>query len=186
MTAADSQQDSIEQVIAELRAWARGECVLHQEFEEICARLAALAAQQQAEREMLQNNIEALERSMSEVAAAFDERNEACAAAERELEALEIVRGLHRGACQELQLANAATLRERERAEAAERKLAGLIAASKQATKSDGGLRYESDDDDIGSHACCLVLSYKEHAADCWVPKLRAAIDAAREQARHG
>lgn len=31
----------------------------------------------------------------------------------------------------------------------------------------DGGVRYEGDDDDVGTRACCRVASYKPHAADC-------------------
>jgi hypothetical protein len=53
-----------------------------------------------------------------------------------------------------------------------------LLAAAKLALESDGGLRYEDDDDDCGSHACCLVRSYKPHKPDCWVPRLRDAIAA--------
>lgn len=58
---------------------------------------------------------------------------------------------------------------------------AELLAAAKAAVVDDGGLRYEGDDDDCGSHACCLVVSYKPHAPDCWVPRLRAAIEAAEK-----
>lgn len=56
-----------------------------------------------------------------------------------------------------------------------------LIAAAEKALEGEGGFRYENDDDDCGSHACCLVASYKPHAADCWVPRLRAAVAAAKE-----
>lgn len=30
-----------------------------------------------------------------------------------------------------------------------------------------GGLQYEGPDDDVGTRACCYVLSYKPHASDC-------------------
>lgn len=55
-------------------------------------------------------------------------------------------------------------------------RIAELIAAAKLALADDGGLRYEGEDDDCGSHACCLVAGYKDHAVDCWVPRLRAAV----------
>ena len=51
-----------------------------------------------------------------------------------------------------------------------------LIAAGKGALENDGGTRYEGEDDEIGSHACCLELSFKPHAADCWVSRLQKAI----------
>lgn len=39
--------------------------------------------------------------------------------------------------------------------------------AFKALREFDGGVRYEGDDDDVGTRACCRVASYKPHAADC-------------------
>lgn len=51
-----------------------------------------------------------------------------------------------------------------------------LVAAARAAEQADGGLRYEHEEDEIGSRACCHVLSYKDHEPDCYVMKLRAAL----------
>jgi hypothetical protein len=59
--------------------------------------------------------------------------------------------------------------------------LTELIRAAKDALESDGGYRYEDADDEIGAHACCHQISYKSHADDCWVPRLRAAVAKAEQ-----
>lgn len=56
-----------------------------------------------------------------------------------------------------------------------------LLAAAKEAVESEGGLRYEDNEDDVGSRACCYVLSYRPHREDCWVPRLQAALNRMKE-----
>jgi len=65
------------------------------------------------------------------------------------------------------------------------------IAAAREALallrEHDGGTRYEGDDDDVGTRACCGVASYKPHDSDCphavavaEFARLLAALDAAQ------
>lgn len=39
--------------------------------------------------------------------------------------------------------------------------------AFKALREFDGGVRYEGDDDDCGTRACCCVSSYVPHTEDC-------------------
>ncbi len=61
-------------------------------------------------------------------------------------------------------------------------KLTNLREAATLALESDGGVRYDHEEDEVGVRACCYEVSYKPHAADCWVPKLRLAIEQAGEK----
>lgn len=48
---------------------------------------------------------------------------------------------------------------------------------------------YHSEEDEIGTRACCNVMSYKNHAPDCWVTKsleALAAYAAAKAEGEHG
>lgn len=51
-----------------------------------------------------------------------------------------------------------------------------LKKAAQAAYDTDGGTAYVHDDDEIGCHACCDVLSYRPHADDCWVVLLGKAL----------
>jgi hypothetical protein len=61
---------------------------------------------------------------------------------------------------------------------AARAAVAELIAAAQAALEDDGGTKYDGDGewDSVGLRSCCNVLSYKPHAAGCWVPALRDAL----------
>ena len=59
--------------------------------------------------------------------------------------------------------------------------VAELLAAAREAEQDDGGTRYDSEDDEIGTRACCYVLSYEDHEPDCHITKLRAALARCRK-----
>lgn len=33
-------------------------------------------------------------------------------------------------------------------------------------------IKYESEEDEVGCFACCGEVSYHDHSADCWFPKM--------------
>lgn len=55
---------------------------------------------------------------------------------------------------------------------------AGLVEALEDAIDNEGGVSYANEEDEVGARACCYVVSYKAHGADCWVTKARAALHA--------
>jgi hypothetical protein len=55
--------------------------------------------------------------------------------------------------------------------------IARLREALEEALETDGGVDYHSDDDSVGSRACCGTLSFKPHESECWVPKARKALE---------
>lgn len=57
--------------------------------------------------------------------------------------------------------------------------IVAMAAVLQEAVDADGGTFYADDDDDVGSRACCRVLSYKEHASDCWVAKAQRLLSGA-------
>lgn len=58
---------------------------------------------------------------------------------------------------------------------------ADVLSMLDDAVMHDGGTCYSGDEDEIGCRACCNVLSYEPHAADCWMgemPRIRAYVAA--------
>jgi|JI10StandDraft_1071094.scaffolds.fasta_scaffold21697_3 hypothetical protein len=53
-----------------------------------------------------------------------------------------------------------------------------------EAKMNGGGITYAHEDDEIGAHACCHTISYKNHSEDCWVKAVEEAY--AGLDARHG
>jgi hypothetical protein len=51
----------------------------------------------------------------------------------------------------------------------------------KEAEENGCATVYSNEDDECGAKGCCGVVSYKPHAADCWVTTARAAIKAVEE-----
>lgn len=49
-------------------------------------------------------------------------------------------------------------------------------AALAAAIMCDGGTTHDGHDDEVGSRSCCYEISYKPHAADCWVLQAKAAL----------
>jgi hypothetical protein len=56
-----------------------------------------------------------------------------------------------------------------------------LLEALKEAEENGCATVYSNEDDECGAKGCCGVVSYKPHAADCWVTTARAAIKAVEE-----
>jgi hypothetical protein len=56
-----------------------------------------------------------------------------------------------------------------------------LLEALKKAEENGCATVYSNEDDECGEKGCCGVVSYKPHAADCWVTTARAAIKAVEE-----
>lgn len=44
-----------------------------------------------------------------------------------------------------------------------------------EAKQNGGGISYAHDDDEVGAHACCQNVSYKDHADTCWVKAVEEA-----------
>ena len=56
-----------------------------------------------------------------------------------------------------------------------------LLEALKKAEENGCATVYSNEDDECGEKGCCRVVSYKPHAADCWVTTARAAIKAVED-----
>lgn len=54
--------------------------------------------------------------------------------------------------------------------------VAALLKICADAVEDDGGTSYNGEEDEIGTRVCCGVLTYEPHVSDCWVPRLRAAL----------
>lgn len=59
--------------------------------------------------------------------------------------------------------------------------MTALLTLLKDIVGSDGGTSYQSDEDTIGTRACCHVLSWKPHLPDCYVARAKAMLGATPE-----
>lgn len=48
-----------------------------------------------------------------------------------------------------------------------------LELAKKAVDETEDSTKYDHDEDEVGCRACCGEISYRPHARDCWVPKMR-------------
>lgn len=58
--------------------------------------------------------------------------------------------------------------------------VAELIDAAKEVEPRDC---YHGDDDEVGTFGCCGEVTYRSHAPDCWLTRLRAAVARVRGEA---